>query len=240
MANVEGLSLTSKFLYLLALIAVLSLCALFVYILCYLTSSESSNTDESPNDARRRRNRSVMKPQVGGNYGWTNEEHLDTSGSSDMSLAVAGKQTMCSALTRSAKDSDVILATAMSSIPLRQLGGKDNDIIVDVSQQMYLNKETESVQEHQCIVCKSRKEIAWDKITCYAQTTIGVVVYKRAVHSGEVTSSSRKIWTNYKEQAGSAHTYLHPDKTSTEAQRSESILTIAPSPDSRLEHVNSS
>lgn len=139
-------------------------------------------------------------------------------------VATVGKQTMLSTLHKSATDSDVILATAMSSIPLKELGGNQNDIIVEVGQQMYLNKDDEHHEEHQCIVCKNRNKITWNQISCYAQTTIGVLVYKRSLVEVQKPQENQVLQS----QSTTIHdTRNRPTTLST--------LSIAPTPDSRLD-----
>lgn len=219
-----------KLLYLLALISVLLFCALLFCLIYYLTNGEdgSSNTGAKALKVTKREQQVTERSRRG-----RGRSYPVWDDGSDMLAAASGKQTMCSTLTRSAKESDVILATAMSSIPLRQLGGNKNNITVDVSQQMYLNKEVESLEEHQCIVCRARKAIAWDKITCFAQTTISVLVYKRTPNSEPNALTS--IQQDTKEPREGILTFGGRG-TLEDTNRSDSILTIAPTPDSRLNY----
>lgn len=229
MVDTVELSWTTKLLYLLGLIFILLFGALVVYLICYLTSKDDDDQDSTEGDdnvTRRRANKRVRGATT--NRGWKgmiSGKNIHVEGnknSPDSLLIAAGKQTMSSTLTRSVKDSDVIVASAISSIPLRDLGGSENnDIVVDVNQQMYLNKEIENREEPSCIVCKARKEIAWDKIVCFAQTTIGVIVYKRTPETKQQATPA-------------ASNSTLPPTSIKDTCRSDSILTIAPTPDSRL------
>lgn len=81
---------------------------------------------------------------------------------------------------------DVLLATAMSSIPLNQFQ-EDERIVVNVQQEMCFNRNELGSDEHECIVCKTHRGIAWKQVSCYAQTSIGVLVYKRQYGQSEPT-----------------------------------------------------
>lgn len=204
-------------LYILALIGILLLIAAILYSICYLINRLRS--DEDVDDDSEVGGITVTSPSefAAAKYMLNRETRQNCSNQqrdARKSLLASGKQTMLSSLTRSAKDSDVILATAISSIPLKELGGKDNDIIVDVGQQLYLNKDLKSHQDHQCIVCKSRERVTWNQVSCYAQTTIGVLVYKRAQLVANQQPATPTL--------------------AQELKRSVSNTTLAPSADSRL------
>lgn len=199
-------------LYLGALVAILLIAAGILYVICYLTNP-------TENDAAGINERPVeIKPKQ-----------------KEAQLAAVGKQTMLSSLRKSATDDDVVIATAISSIPLRELGGKSNDIIVDVSQQMYLDKDLSGHDEHHCVVCNTRKDIAWNQVSCYAQTTIGVLVYKRALKTDQITPLEfRSVWDRFRPRSQQ----IQPQDLTTahfrERSRSASATTLAPEPDSRL------
>lgn len=196
-------------LYLAALVAILLIAAGVLYVICYLTSQ--TDEDAAVEGAH-------IKPKQ-----------------KDAKLAAVGKQTMISSLQKSATDNDVVVATAMSSIPLRELGGKSNDIIVEVSQQMYLDKDLNGHDEHQCVVCDTRKDIAWNQVSCYAQTTIGVLVYKRALKGDQDQPlKSSLVWDCFGSRSQQAQPQDLTTATFRERSRSASATTIAPESDSRL------
>lgn len=153
-----------KLLYISAFLGVLILAALLLFLLCYFTSE--SDGDNQQRDSNKE-GESEGKLQPG------RSAIVDRG-----PLLAAGKQTMVSTLYRSAKDTDVIIASATSSIPLKSLAGGGKDVIVDISQQMFSERDQQHHLEHECIVCKARKDVTWKQVSCYAQTVIGVLVYK--------------------------------------------------------------
>lgn len=165
--------------YLGSLVVILLIIAVLLYAVCYFYSASDKDEPETIDDKARE---AAKKAAYGTAMEYKSRDNKNK-------LMAAGKQTMVSTLVKSANDKDVVIATAISSIPLRELGGKNNDIIVDVSQQMYLDKDLEGHDEHQCIVCSTRKDIAWSQVSCYAQTTIGVLVYKRTPTADQTSSS---------------------------------------------------
>jgi len=203
MGEARELDWTGRLLYLSAVAGVLLVGAVLLYIICYLTSRRDDRASGGHSGLRAR-----SQPRRGG--------ASITSTSSN--LLAAGEQTMYSTLRRSATDSDVVLATAMSTIPLKQLGGKENDIVVDISQRLHMDKAHLGEEEHPCIVCKNRKEITWKQLSCFAQTTISVLVYKRAPEGQAATELNRNLVS----------------ALFNERPRTVSTLTLAPIPDSRL------
>lgn len=146
--------------YLAAVVALLMFSALILLLICYY-SREDSDADEEPACAKANNQR--LRPAGGGGGGNTKPT------------------SMISSLHKSAKHSDVILAQAMSSIPLRELGGKNNEVVVNVTQQLDLDRKQIQPPDYECVACKSMKHIsvACKQVLCYAQMTIGVLVYKR-------------------------------------------------------------
>lgn len=175
-----------QLLYLGALAAILLVGAGLLYLLCYCIRKYTTGDDvdddtvepnENNNGQQAARNKSALKGGGGGQQegGATTRNDRETR--------------MCSSLQASGEDNDVILATAMSSIPLKQLGGKKNEIVIDVAQQLYVNEDWLD----QCVVCKNR-----NKVTCFAQTTIKVLVFRPLLSSpSPPPSSSPKTPSRY-------------------------------------------
>lgn len=215
--------------YLGALVVILLLAAGLLYVICYLTNPTE---EETPAE--------ILTEQI------KSEVKAEKEAKSKSKPVAVGEQTMVSSLRKSASDNDVVIATAISSIPVRELGGKSNDIIVDVSQQMYLDKDLKGHDEHNCIVCNTRKDIAWNQVSCYAQTTIGVLVYKRRVDE-DPSSPQQQQQQKQQQQASTPklNSVTSPRLQLIQAQdlslapfnersRSVSTTTLAPDPDSRL------
>lgn len=143
-------------------------------------------------------------------------------------LLTSNGSRMVSSLRHSPKDTDVVLISASSAIPLAQIGGKNSDIIVDVMQQMHLDDTEVAKETRECIVCKRRNEISWKQVSCYAQTTIGVLVLKR-----DLIEQQQPTITPTSDQ--STNSLLEDRKKSS---RTLSTLNFAPTPDSRIAIVN--
>lgn len=207
-----SLDWSEKLLYLAIVAAVLLLGAIVVHVICYCSASNGREEEEVNEVGERSRRQELAAAAPTATKGKT-------------PLAAAAKQTMYSSLRQSGSARDVVLATATSAIPLKELGGKGADILVDVSQQMYLNKEELGHQDVRCGVCRAHKDIEWNQVSCYAQTTIGVLVYKRtalATDAPRLTS------------AAAADQLLQKQKQFNERSRTDSNLSLAPNPDSRL------
>lgn len=210
MAEHEELGWSVKLLYLGAFIGILVIAGLLTFALCYFTAS-NDDEDEKKGKGKALKSKREAKGKQQANK-----------------MFASGSQTMVSTLTRSAKDSDVILATAMSAIPLKELGGSKNDIIVDVNQVMYLNKDEVAKAEQECVVCKNLNDVAWNQVSCLAQTTIGVLVYKRALAvDNKLKSAEQKL---AKEEASEPLMIT----TNLDKTRSVSNLSLAPAHDSRI------
>lgn len=222
----------TKLLYISFFLGAILLSAIFLYLLCYLSSQDDSSNSENNQQASNRRRRSSDEPKQ---QQQRPADEVDTK-----NLLSLGKQTMVSSLFQSAKDTDVIVATAVSSIPLKELGGKDNDIVIDVSQRMQFNDEKINPLEHKCIVCQDRK-VTWDQVSCFAQTTIGVLVYKRSLNSS--TQGGHEEAAHITKESPTPNSSLFPPsnlkglvapKKQQPINRTESTLSLAPTPDSRI------
>lgn len=224
----------TRVLYLGSILAILLLGAIALYILFLLYGThydveEAENKQHSVVRVDKRRC-SKCKHCLGiaaldlkGPNSNSNSKAAKTPKQPDIVASIPTRQLMFSSLKQSAKDSDVVLATAMSSIPLKELGGFNNDIVVDVSQQVNLNKDELNSEKYSCLLCKNRNEITWSDVKCFAQTTIGVLVYKRAFVSQKSIVESESLVKRDSE----ASKFFDKHQT-------DSTLTLAPVPDSRI------
>lgn len=139
--------------------------------------------------------------------------------------------------------SSVVLATAISQIPLKIFGKQNNDIVINVGQQMHLDKDFIRLESRQCALCQAQKNISWRDVYCYAQTTIGVVVYKRESQvppTTMTTKTSAAAGSAGISPAGAASSSTSADfltlSSPTNTTRSSRVSTTAlrPTPDSRL------
>lgn len=199
----QELDWATKLLYVGIFIAAMILAAIFVFILCRLTSSED-DVDSTGNPLESSRGKRYFhRNQSDDGLGGTSDHQIaetssrpfdQRSSATNKDLLGGGRQTMAAMMFRSAKDTDVIVASTLSAVPLKELGGKENDIIIDVSQQMHMNdpeKLPTSPSEHKCFVCKARK-VTWNQVSCFAQTTVGVLVYKRTLQQQDNQTANLK------------------------------------------------
>lgn len=208
--RVQPLDWTQRLLYLSIVAAILLLGAIVIYIICYLTGSDSDDDDGADDNTN--------KDDLGDrNFAKIPSEKAARG--NNTGVWAAGRQTMVSSLCQSASDKDVVLATAMSSIPLKELGGRENDIIVDVRQKLIFNDDSEEEdrngaahsnsakkqrgrrrggggggerEEKECIVCKDHR-VTWKQLSCFAQTTISVLVCKNILTDDRADQSSGNI-----------------------------------------------
>lgn len=159
---------SEQLLYVGAFFGVLICGAVLLFVLCYFTSSSSSNDSDDGEQKRKIQSQSIVR----------NKQDNNNDKNKTQPLVAFGRQTMVSTIHQPDTNNDVLLATAMSSIPLKQFQ-PNSDIIVDVRQQLYYNDDQAGQDDYHCIVCKKLKEIPWKQLTCYGQTSVGVLVYKR-------------------------------------------------------------
>lgn len=218
-------------LFLSALILVLLFVAGLVYLIFNCRSSPPDDDDDDNNQLRARR-----APKAAGEKAKQRQQQGRSSQQAAAPLLATDGQTMVSSLRHSPKDSDVVLVTASSAIPLAELGGKNTDIIVDVMQQLNLDEKELAKESRQCIVCDRRNEISWKQVSCYAQTTIGVLVLKRdlveqrqrqaAPQDENPPESKRKYSINQTPGAGSSRAIK---------SQTASTFDLLPSPDPRID-----
>lgn len=228
----------TKLLYLGCILLILILGAIALYLL-FLIFGTQSDVDELENKQQKspyKRRSSKCKHclnkslSLGANFSSDQEAKslkqslFDAEGKPILMVNPTTRQTMFSSLKQSAKDSDVILATALSSIPLKELGGSNNDIVVDVAQQIHFDKDELISENFKCIFCRSGGKISWNQVKCFAQTTIGVLVLKRTP-----IVDQKQAATDVLIPRDSADT---PDTISK--RQTVSNLSLAPTPDSRM------
>lgn len=221
----------TRLLYLGCILAILILgaIALYVLFLLYGTQYDSEEAENKENTVIRVDKRRCSKCK----HCFNKAIGLKTPNSNsnapakiqpDIIASIPMKQAMFSLLKQSANDSDVVLVRAISSVPLKELGGFNNDIIVDVSQQIHLNKDELKSEDYKCILCKNHDEIKWSDVKCFAQTKIGVLVCKRTpVEQKPIFEMTDGIV----KRDSDASDFFDKHKT-------VSNLTLAPIPDSRL------
>lgn len=225
----QGIDWATRLLYVTAFIGLLFCGAILLFALCYYTNSNEDDTDETIDPTKR-----AAKGQRADNG--------EKKPKPKQKLLAFGKQTIVPALAgppvaqgNAEPRNDTLLATAMSSIPMSQFQHKNQDVIVDIQQQMLMNQNELGQDDHECIVCKNHKEITWKQVSCYAQTSVGILVLKREyttnTEQSKPTPQASSSSSSAADQAGLSPA-VNPEKR--HEQTTVSNLTLAPIPDSRL------
>lgn len=204
---------TEQILILSGFVGILTLGAILLFLLCYCTDwhSDDPSSGSNQNDATRsKRNQ---------------EQEADSPARRRLTaLLASGKQTMVSTLRKNPNTNDVLLATAMSSVPLKEFGSKDNDIIVSIDQALYLNENQESSLKKECIVCETKSaDITWKDLVCYAKTCVGVLVYKRQLQDKESIQLGELCSTGLKAISSGSNIAILP-ASSSPTSRADSAL----------------
>lgn len=173
----------TRILYIVIFIGTLASGAILVRCICGLAASRCPEEDDSAIQPAHR------EPSARGKWAPGQPDGASSTPRVDEQQAGAN---LVSVLRRSLTDRDILLANASSSIPLKQLGIERNEVLIDITQEMLVDKQHLASQHDSrapspCFVCKARQMIKWDQLICYAQTTIGVLVYRR---NGCITTGS--------------------------------------------------
>lgn len=183
MVDCEDLDWATKLLYTSIFVSSLMFGVLVLYLLCRSFGDEEDDLSISPRQVNRRR-WSVKFDRF--RKGQKDRTHIEASEDATTIGPPINPdqtaQTIFSVIGKSLHENDMIVTSATSSLPLRDLGIKHNDVVVDVNQELIMDKDrlNNLSQENQCIVCRARKLVTWSQLICYAQTTVALLVYRRS------------------------------------------------------------